>query len=72
VFCLNASGGKEVIQIADVEPEKMAELVEGDATLGNEPAHEAMTDVQVLSRFWKREGRFSFWTRGPADAITRV
>src|SRR3954451_11542900 len=71
-FWLDASRGKEAIQIGDVEPEQMAELVECDATLINEPAHEPLTHIQVFSRFRKREGRFSVWTRRPTDATTGV
>ena len=49
----DASRRKEAIQIGDVEPEQVAELVECDATLRDEPTHEPLADVQVLSRFQK-------------------
>jgi hypothetical protein len=68
----DASRRKEAIQIGDVEPQQMAKLVEYDPTLRDKPTHEPLTDVQVLSRFRKRQGWFPFWARGPAGAPTRV
>jgi hypothetical protein len=51
------AGAQEEVEIGSPESEEVAELVEGNAPLGHEAAHESLAHVEVSSRLRKRQRR---------------
>jgi hypothetical protein len=50
------AGTQEEVEIGSLEAEEVAELVEGDAPLGHQAAHESLAHVEVDGSLGQREG----------------